>query len=128
MRIPARTLTLLLLAASLEACGVPREAGRVAAVNATALEQLPADDQAVRGALVAQADAWTHLAALLLDRELGGIQGVDPEFTRLIVQTAALARRQRDLINQQEDDPPHNREALGKLRNLWHSADAYLNP
>jgi hypothetical protein len=65
---------------------------------------------------------------MLQKSEFGGIQGVDPAFTKLVVQTAALARRQRDLINAKEDDPPNNRQALEKLQRLWQTANQYLNP
>jgi hypothetical protein len=119
----------LFLPLLLTACGIPREAASLAAARAAAAP-LPADDAAIREALRTQADDWTHLAALTLRSEAGGIQAgaaSREKFTSLVVQTAALARRQRDLLDAREDDPQTNRAVLERLQSLWRSADAYLN-
>lgn len=121
--------TLIFLTALLAACGIPREAGHLAARHAA--EPLPADAEGVRAALAAQGDAWTRLGGLLLQNEFGGIRAgteVHTQFTAIVVQTAALARRQRELIERGEDDPDQNRAVLERLRALWKSANAYLNP
>ena len=123
-----KPLTTLFLITLLTSCGVPREAGRIAASAALESTQLPADDAAIRQSLTRQADRWTHLAALLQQQEFGGITGVNPKFTNLVSQTAALARRQRDLIAQNQDNPQNNRAALTRFHSLWQSANQYLNP
>ena len=114
--------------ALISGCGVPRAAGPLAAQGVATLTTMPADDAGVREALIHQADAWTQLAVLVRSREFGGIGGVDQSFIALVEQTAALARRQRDLIDAGQDDPTLNRAALEKLRALWADAAKYLNP
>jgi hypothetical protein len=120
---------LFLFITLLPGCGIPREAAQLAASHVAA--PLPADDAGVRAALRAQADDWTHLGGLLLRSGFGGIRAgaqVNAKFTTLVLQTAALARRQRDLIDHGQDDPQQNRAILERLRSLWASADAYLQP
>jgi hypothetical protein len=117
----------LLLALLFAACGVPRDAARLAAAGAALPAPAAEDDAATRAALADQADAWTRFAARLRDREPGGLLGVDPRFVDLAVQTAALARRQRDLIAASQDDPALNRQSLARLRTLWQTANAYLH-
>jgi len=120
-------LTLLTLTTLVSACGVPRESASYASQHAN--ETIPADDTSIRRQLQTEGDRWTHLANLLLTtNELGGITGVNPKFTSLVLQTAALARRQQDLIAALEDTPEENRATLTRLHTLWQSADAYLNP
>ena len=108
------------------ACGVPREAGRLAAEEAAATA-VPAEDGAVRQRLQGEAAAWSTLTGLLQKRELGGITGVDAGFVQLVQQTAALAKRQNDLITQGHDDAALNRESLAHFHQLWQGADRYLN-
>jgi hypothetical protein len=110
----------------LAACGVPREAGQLAAQEAAAAT-VPGDDAAVRQRLQAEADTWGTLSGLLQKRELGGITGVDAGFVQLVQQTAALAKRQNDLIGQHQDDAAMNRESLEHFNRLWQGADRYLN-
>jgi hypothetical protein len=110
----------------LAACGVPREAGTLAAQEAAAATA-PADDAAVRQRLQQEAAAWSTLGGLLQKRELGGITGVDAGFVQLVQQTAALAKRQNDLITQGHDDAAMNRESLEHFNQLWQGADRYLN-
>jgi hypothetical protein len=123
---PLKTVTALLILALLTGCGVPREAATFSAQHATA--SLPVDDALIRATLTHEAADWTHLAALLLEREAGGITDVDRKFTALVTRTAALARRQRDLIAAGQDNPDANRAALLQLHQLWQTADAYLSP
>lgn len=121
--------SVLMMTTLLAACGIPRDAARLAA--ASAADPFPADDDAIRESLRVQGDAWTRLSALLLEREIGGIHAggaANSKFTALVLQTAALARRQADLIERHEDTPAENRAILERLQALWRSADAYLNP
>jgi hypothetical protein len=108
-------------------CGVPREAGRLAAAESQALVT-PADDAAVRQAMLQQETAWRSLADLAARREFGGITGVDGRFVELVHRAAALAARQRVLIEQGADDPSQNRATLEAFRALWEQTDRYLNP
>jgi hypothetical protein len=108
-------------------CGVPREAGRLAAAESQALVA-PIDDAAVRQALVQQEAAWRSLADLAQQRKLGGITRVDARFTELVNRAAALAARQRTLIEQGADDPADNRATLEAFRALWTQTSRYLNP
>jgi hypothetical protein len=121
--------SVLVLSTLLAACGIPRDAGTLAA--AAAIDPLPADDDAIRQSLLTQADAWTRLSALLLETQIGGIHAgsaMNSRFTALVLQTAALARRQAELIERNEDTPEENRAILERFQALWRSADAYLNP
>ena len=111
----------------LAACGVPKEAGMVAAQGAAASTTMPAEDADVRAELKSQAAMWAQLSALLKKREFGGIMEVDSTFGNLVDQTAALAQRQEDLITQNQDDAAHDRQALAELHQLWQSANGYLN-
>jgi hypothetical protein len=115
------------LAIALGACGVPRQAGVLAAQCAAVATTAPADDTAVRQQLAAQDAAWANLAQLLQQQQFGGITGVDPQFIQLVDQTAALAKRQHDLITQNQDDPAFDRQALQRFNDLWQSANRYLN-
>jgi hypothetical protein len=115
------------VAGVLAACGVPKEAGLVAAQGAAASATMPADDGSVREELKSQAAMWGELSALLKKREFGGIMGVDSTFSTLVDQTAALAQRQQDLISQNQDDAAHDRQTLQDLHTLWQSANKYLN-
>jgi len=108
-------------------CGVPRQAGVLAAQGAGTATTMPADDAGVRQQLASQDAAWSSLAQLLQQREFGGITNVDPGFVQLVNQTAALAKRQHDLINQNQDDPAMNRQSLQRFDDLWQSANRYLN-
>jgi hypothetical protein len=108
-------------------CGVPREAARLAAAESQALT-VPADDAAVRQALLQQESAWRSLANLARQRKLGGITGVDARFTELVDRAAALAARQRALIEQSADDPAANHATLEAFRTLWAQTSRYLNP
>jgi hypothetical protein len=110
----------------LAACGVPREAGQLAAQESAAAT-MPADDAGVRQRLQEEADAWGTLSGLLRKREFGGITGVDAGFVQLVQQTAALAKRQNDLITQHQDDAAANRESLQHFNDLWQGTDRYLN-
>jgi hypothetical protein len=105
-------------------CGVPREAARLAAQEEAWLGAA-ADDAAVRAALAGQAEAWEAMADLAQRREIFGT-AVDAEFIDLVKQTAALARRQRDLIAAGQDDPALNRQTLQQLRQLWADTRRYL--
>src|SRR5579884_972026 len=97
---------------ALAGCGVPREAGMLAAQNASVATTMPAGDDAVRAQLAAQADAWGNLSGLMHKNVFGGITGVDARFVELVDETAAIAKRQRDLISQGKDDPAFDRQAL----------------
>jgi hypothetical protein len=121
-----RVITVATGAMVLAACGVPREAATLAAQEAAAAT-VPAEDAAVRQRLQQEAGAWSSLGGLLQKRELGGITGVDAGFVQLVQQTAALAKRQNDLITQNQDDAAMNRESLERFNQLWQGADRYLN-
>lgn len=121
-----RLLAVVMGGLALAACGVPREAGRLAAVEAAAAT-MPADDAAVRQRLQEEAAAWGNLSALLQKRELGGISGVDAGFVQVVNEAAALAKRQSDLMSQGQDDAATNRESLQHFHHLWQGADKYLN-
>jgi hypothetical protein len=108
-------------------CGVPRDAARLAAAESQALVT-PADDAAIRQALLQQDAAWQSLADLTARREFGGIGGVDGRFVELVHRAADLAARQRALIEQGADDPSQNRAALDAFRALWGQTNRYLNP
>ena len=109
------------------ACGLPREAGTLARTQAAA-SAIPASDGEVRTALLQQADAWPALAAMLSQREVGGIMGVDGRFVELVNRARALAARQRALIEQGADDPAANRAVLESFRTLWQQTERCLNP
>ncbi len=79
----------LVMAGALAACGVPKEAGLIAAQGAAASATMPADDAGVREELKGQAAMWEQLSGLLKKREFGGIMGVDSDFGHLVDQTAA---------------------------------------
>ena len=110
----------------LAACGVPREAGRLAAQESAAAT-MPGEDAAVRQQLQQEAEAWSTLSALLQKQELGGITAVDAGFVQLVNQAAAVAKRQNDLISQHQDDATLNRDTLQHFNHLWQGADRYLN-
>ncbi|HUO07167.1 MAG TPA: hypothetical protein VM008_02460 [Phycisphaerae bacterium] len=116
----------LLVAATLVACGVPREAGSIAAQHAAAAT-MPADDAAVEQRLQQEAAAWAALSQLLKKQEFGGITGVDAGFVQLIDQTAALAKRDGDIVANGQDNAALNRQSLQRFNDLWHQADQYLN-
>jgi hypothetical protein len=118
---------LAVVAATLAGCGVPRDAGRLAATQAT-VSTMPADDAGVRAALLEQDAAWQSLAGMLKKRELGGITGVDGRFSELVGRATAFAARQRELIDQGRDDPAQNRATLESFRALWQQTSRYLNP
>jgi len=121
-----RKIGMVLLAAALLAgCGVPRQAGRIAAQQAALLGTVAPDDAAVRAALLAQTDAWDSMAAMVQEHQPLGITA-GPDFIALVEQTATLARRQRDLIQQGADDPALNRQTLEQLRKLWGDVQRYL--
>ena len=124
-----RILLILTVTAAmmLAACGVPRAAGTLAAQYAASATTLPQDDAAVRQQLAAEDAAWTNLSQLLRQHAFGGITGVDPGFVQLIDQTAALAKRQHELITENQDDPALNRQALQRFNGLWQSTNTYLN-
>ena len=67
---------------------------------------------------------WSGLLGI---RELGWITSVDAGFVQLVQQTAALAKRQNDLIGQHQDEAAMNRESLEHFNHLWQGADRYLN-
>jgi hypothetical protein len=115
----------VLVAVLLAGCGVPREAGRVAGREAALLGSVASDDDTVRQALVGQADAWDSMAAMVQRHEAFGVT-VGADFVALVEQTADLARRQRELIEQGKDDPAANRQALEQMRKLWADVQRYL--
>jgi hypothetical protein len=106
-------------------CGVSREAGALA--TAEAAVGVPGTDAAIRMQLVAEDAQWAQLAQLLQQREFGGIS-VDAAFVNLVSQTAALAKRQHELIDQNLDTADTNRQALQSFQQLWQSTSKYLNP
>jgi hypothetical protein len=120
-------LLAIVIGAIVAGCGVPRQAGVLAAQGAATATTLPADDAGVRQQLANQDAAWATLEQLLQQREFGGITNVDPGFVQLVDQTAALAKRQHDLIDQNQDDPAMNRQSLQQFNDLWQSANRYLN-
>ena len=109
----------------LAGCGVPRETLMLARAQAALVTEAEADDAVVRAKLVAQDQAWRRMAALVMQREFGGI-AVDEEFVELVKQVAALAKRQRQLIERNEDDVEWNRQALERFEMLWRNAERYL--
>ncbi|HVX83681.1 MAG TPA: hypothetical protein VH253_02580 [Phycisphaerae bacterium] len=109
-------------------CGLPREAGRLAATEAASATTMPADDAGVRAALVAQDGAWQSLSGLAGKQEFGGITGVDARFTELVRRAAAFSARQRTLIEAGQDDPAADRAALQSFEELWRQTNRYLNP
>jgi hypothetical protein len=109
----------------LASCGVPREAWSLAGREEAVLGAVAEDDAAVRGALVAQADAWDAMADLVQRQDAFGTP-VNGDFIGLVRQTAALARRQRELIERGEDDAGLNRQTLAQLRRIWSDARRYL--
>jgi hypothetical protein len=113
-------------ALTLAACGVPREAGTLAAQQAATVT-MPTDDAAVRQQLQQEAAAWATLSQLLKKQEFGGITGVDAAFAQLVDQTAVLAKRDSDIVTSGQDDAALNRASLQHFNNLWHQADQYLN-
>lgn len=117
---------ILIVAAAVSGCGLPREAGTLAAAQAAAT--LPADDVGVRAALAAQAAAWSRMAMLSGQREFGGIAATDPRFGQLCGQAAALAARDALLIQQGQDSVAEDRAALDAFRALWQQTNRYLNP
>jgi hypothetical protein len=72
--------------------------------------------------------AWAEFAALLQQRELGGIGQVDAGFADLAARTAAAARRQVELMDAGQDDPALNRALLEEFGQLWAKAQRYLAP
>ncbi len=114
---------MVMVTGMLAACGVPRQAATFA-TQAAASATMPASDDAVREQLVAQDAAWANLAALLQQREFGGIMGVDQNFIDLVSQTAAIAKRQHALIDQHQDDAAFNRQSLERFGQLWQSANS----
>ena len=106
-------------------CGVPRETLMLARVEAAIGTHADANDAQIREKLVAQEQAWKTLAALMLKREFNGIV-VDEQFVELVQQVAALAKRQRQLIERQEDDTDLNRQTLERFERLWRDAERYL--
>jgi hypothetical protein len=118
-----------LAALTLAGCGVPREAASLAHAAAAASQPADAADPAViRTALLAQRQQWNQLEMLVYEQEFLGVWGVDDRFRTLVSRTAALARRQAQLIEQQQDDPAQNAAAIRALETLWRDADRYLNP
>jgi hypothetical protein len=112
-------------AVALLGCGVPREAGAIAAAEAAV--GVPGTDAAIRTQLAAEDGQWTQLAQVLQQREFGGIS-VDAAFVNLVHQTAALAKRQHELIDQNLDNAGANRQAMQSFQQLWQSTSKYLNP
>jgi hypothetical protein len=110
-------------------CGVPKEAGQLAGREEALLEQsgneVQQDDAAVRATLVSQADAWGTMAALMRRRVAFGT-AVRSDFVSLVDQAAALARRQRELIEQGKDEAAANRAALEEMRKMWGDVRRYL--
>lgn len=58
-------------------------------------------------------------------RQPGGT-AVKADFAALVEQAAALARREKALIDAGEDDPAANRRALAAMRKMWGDVRAYL--
>src|SRR5436190_1415242 len=94
----------------LAGCGVPREAGRLAAAESGVLAQVPADDAGVRRELAGQVAAWERLVGLLDQREFGGV-AVGEDFVALVREAAALAGGQKELMDGEEDEAALNRGA-----------------
>ena len=106
-------------------CGVPQDTLMLARVQAAMATDTEASDEEVRSKLVAQDQAWRKFAELVEKREFGGIM-VDADFVELVKQVAALAKRQRVLIERNEDDAEFNRQALERFELLWRDAERYL--
>jgi len=124
MRIP-KTIVVASLLCALAGCGVPRaslDLARQEAVYPTA----GLSDADVAAALRRQADQWAQLAAMLRQRELGGIMLVDPRFVDLVDKNAAAAARLRALIDANQDDPALRRDLLAAFQALWSQAQTYL--
>ena len=116
----------MIAATCLCACGAPRAAGQLAQRQSAALSAVPpGDDAAVRVALLAQAEAWKALSTMTREQVPLGVT-IDSDFAALVRQTAQLAQRQRELIQQGADDPVQNRAALVTLQKLWADAAKYL--
>ena len=110
----------------LAACGVPRQTLTLAHAQA-AVPAGDLSDAQVAAALRAQADQWQNFAALLAQRELGGILFVDQRFIARIQETAADAARLRALMDANQDDPAVRRELLAAYQKLWSQAETYLS-
>jgi Membrane bound FAD containing D-sorbitol dehydrogenase len=115
----------LLALAALSACGIPRQAAQLAAQQQSLLAATPDDDAAIRAALANQPDAWISLSNLLTQRQLGGI-AVNADFSALVEQAAALAQRQKTLIDAAQDDPVDNRRALQAMQKMWGDVKTYM--
>ncbi len=111
--------------AGLAGCGVPREAGALAAQEVSLLAAAGDDDAAVKAALTGQTEAWNSLSGLLSRRELGGA-AVTADFAALVEQAAALARRQKALMDAGQDDPADDRRALQAMEKMWQDVRTYL--
>ena len=123
-----RVWAMVLAAVTLAGCGVPKEAGRFAGQEIALLAATPADgmdDDAVRQALISQVDAWDEMVGLLDRREFLGTP-VGEDFTALVHEAAALARREKVLMEDHEDVPELNREVLAHMQAMWGKVKAYL--
>ena len=118
----AGVLACLLLAG----CGVPRAALEQARVGAVVTKGVPTDETGVREALRRQAPRWEAFAQTLRQRELGGVLWVEEGFVDLVERTAALARRQVELMDAGEDQAELNRAVLTEMAGLWEEARRYL--
>jgi len=119
-----RCAALLALGIVLAGCGVPRQTLEIARLQAAL--PVPPDEPQVRAALQRQADAWAQFADLLQQRELGGIGQVDATFVALVQRTAAVARRQVQIMAQKQDDPAVNRDVLEEFTRRWQQSQRYL--
>jgi hypothetical protein len=125
VRSAKRWICALVLA--LSGCGVGPEAGQLAKREAAVLAQTAVDDESVRQALVFQADGWNTLALQLQHKQIGGVP-IGADFVELVLEVGQLARRQRALLQANEDDPAKNREVLEEMERLWGHAAEYLAP
>jgi hypothetical protein len=125
MKTRLRGLAVAAVVLLVAGCGVPREAGRLATAEVGVLAVLPAEDDAVRRMLAGQPAAWEQLAGLLDRQELGGT-AVGEDFRALVCEAAALARRQKELLDAGEDEAALNRAALAKMRAMWGDVARYL--
>jgi hypothetical protein len=115
----------LALVLVLAGCGVPRSAGQFALRQEGLAAGVADDDASIRAALAGQADAWISMEQFMRQRQPGGT-AVKADFAALVEQAAALARREKALIDAGEDDPAANRRALAAMRKMWGDVRAYL--
>ena len=109
----------------LAGCGVPKSAATFAVRQEGLVAAVGEDDASIRAALAGQADAWRSMREFMQMRALGGT-AVKADFAALVEQAAALAKREKELIDAGQDNPAANRRALQAMRKMWGDVKTYL--